>query len=369
MPQSDNQIRFPRILLLEPDSTLSSRMVEMLGWECQVSKQTEAINCQEESVYCQICHSCQVEGSCCFVLSSLRELHEFDLDLVDVVICSVNLQDGTGLDALAFVMGTRRMLPVVLTGDSSDAEMAVEAIRAGAADFLVISEWEIHALPMTVEKALVHQRIKLENERLQNDLSRSLSELGLKNQQLHAVITQLESMARTDDLTGMANRRWLNLMLEGCWADATRNDLPLACLMIDLDGFKPLNDQCGHQRGDELLRLAGRVIQTNCRSVDTTARYGGDEFCVLMPHTVAEEAQQVAQRILREFAVVTANMKEDEPKVTMSIGISHIDLSRPINASQLVTHADEALYAAKGAGKQCAMMHESEGVNVLLNAA
>jgi diguanylate cyclase (GGDEF)-like protein len=150
-------------------------------------------------------------------------------------------------------------------------------------------------------------------------------------------------------------------MLEGTWAEAVRHNLPLAFLMIDLDGFKTVNDNLGHQRGDDLLRLAARVLRANCRQVDVAARYGGDEFCVLMPHTEADEALAVADRILREFDIAAGSIP-GQPEISMSIGVSQINLSRPINADQLVSHADQAMYAAKSGGKKRVMIREREGV-------
>jgi diguanylate cyclase (GGDEF)-like protein len=217
-------------------------------------------------------------------------------------------------------------------------------------------------LPLAVEKSMIHQRIKQENDRLHSELKRSLAELAVTNQQLQAVIRQLEAMARTDELTGLSNRRWFNLMLQGNWADSIRNGLPLACLMIDLDGFKSVNDTMGHHHGDELLRLAAKVIRANCREVDVPARYGGDEFCVLMGHTEPHEAAMVAERVLREFLHAMRNRPANEPPVSMSIGLSHINLSKPASAEQLVSHADEAMYAAKSAGKQRVMIRAADGV-------
>lgn len=240
--------------------------------------------------------------------------------------------------------------------------MAVEAIRGGALDFVVTDQaHDLAKLPLVVEKCLVHQRIKQENERLHHDLKASLSDLAVTNHQLQSVIRQLEAMARTDELTGLANRRWLNLMLQGHWAEALRHGLPLACVMIDMDEFKAVNDLRGHTHGDELLRLAAKVIRANCRQVDIPARFGGDEFCVLMGHTEPQEAIVVAHRILREFDYAMRNRPADEPKVTMSLGVAHIAMSRPANAEQLLMHADEALYAAKAAGKQCVMVCEVGG--------
>jgi diguanylate cyclase (GGDEF)-like protein len=250
-----------------------------------------------------------------------------------------------------------------LTG--ADSSVAVEAIRGGAVDFIAVSNPGcLDDLPLTAEKCLVHQRMMNDNERLHRDLKTSLADLAVTNQQLQSVIRQLEVMARTDELTGLANRRWFNLMLEGHWAEALRHGLPLACLMIDMDEFKRVNDLCGHTHGDDLLRLAARVLRANCREVDVPARFGGDEFCVLMGHTQPAEAMLVAQRVQREFEVAVSGREAQEPRVGMSIGVSHIMLSRPASAEQLLRHADEAMYAAKAAGKHCVMLRQRDGTSL-----
>lgn len=325
------------------------------------------------------CVAAGLEHACCVAVGALSDLHKLNLNHSDVVICAATLRDASGLDALAYVRGIRPDLPMILTGP--DASMAVEAIRGGALDFLVTTTaHDYNNLPLAVEKCLVHQRISQENERLHHDLKRSLAELAVTNQQLQSVIRQLEAMARTDELTGLSNRRWFNLSLEGSWADAVKNQVPLACLMIDLDCFKSVNDRLGHHRGDELLKLAAKVIRANCREVDVAARYGGDEFCVLLTHAEPLAAAMVAERILHEFQTVVRRLPgvacapgigiagagdragADTTTVSMSIGVSHTTLSRPPSAEQLVSHADEAMYAAKSAGKQRVMVRDADGV-------
>ena len=192
--------------------------------------------------------------------------------------------------------------------------------------------------------------------------SLSLAELARKNRQLQDANRKLEAMARTDDLTGLYNRRYFGEQLDRAWAQAVRNDRPLAFMMIDLDRLKETNDRFGHQRGDEVLRRAARVIEANCRQVDVTARYGGDEFCVLMPHTDVQEAVRVAERILHEYESANGVKSKNEPRLGMSIGIAHIDLSRPANAEQLIRHADEAMYAAKSDAASRAVLRDADGV-------
>ncbi len=352
----------PRVLLLEPDETVAWQMLQALGRPCCNVKFVSVPGHEGEFAAHCTCGLTDPDALCTVVVSSLRQLHLEAVENFDIVIGAVNLSDGTGLDALAYVRGVAPDVPVVLTGSPSDAAMAVESIRAGAMDFLVLTGTEIRTLPLAIEKSFALQRVKQENDRLQRDLSRSLAELEVKNRQLSAVVQQLEAMARTDALTGLCNRRWLNEVLERAWNEATRHDRPLAFMMIDLDGFKDLNDKCGHQRGDELLKLSANVIAANCRQVDVPARYGGDEFCVLMPQTEAHEAVRVAERIRKEFAHALRDVSPDEPPVTMSIGVAHVDLSKPINAEQLIHHADEAMYAAKQAGKQRVMVRDASGV-------
>jgi diguanylate cyclase (GGDEF)-like protein len=352
-------------LIIEPDETNVAHLAAVFSRDCWAPrgagrrpKQTPE-NRPGDALRCA-CGDIHAEAACCVAIGSLAQLHHLDVTHCEVVICATDLADGSGLDALAYIRGTAPESPVILIG--VDSSIAVEAIRGGALDFVVTDQaHDLNKLPLVVEKCLVHQRIKQENERLHRDLKASLSELAVTNHQLQSVIRQLEAMARTDELTGLSNRRWLNLMLQGHWAESLRHGLPLACLMIDMDGFKSVNDRRGHAHGDELLKTAANVIRANCRQVDVPARYGGDEFCVLMGHTEPAEALMVAHRILREFDFAMRSRPADEPRVSMSIGVAHITISQPANAEQLITQADEAMYAAKAAGKQRVMLRQADG--------
>lgn len=285
------------------------------------------------------------------VISSLEELHNIELEQYDVVLCASYLPDAHSLDALAFIKGMAPDLPVIITGNDQQSSLAIESIRAGAVDYLVLNKVTLSMLALNITKCFAHRAVRVENRKLHENLSRSLSELAVANRQFQKVIERLERMSRTDELTGLANRRWLNLMLDDRWAEATRNDVPLACLMIDLDQFKRLNDDRGHHVGDAMLRTAGQVISANCRHVDIAARYGGDEFCILMPHTDPEEAMIVGDRILMAFQQMVEQLDEKECVVGMSMGLSHSALSLPVSAIELVRHADEAMYVAKSNGK------------------
>ncbi|MCP3906055.1 MAG: diguanylate cyclase [Planctomycetes bacterium] len=284
-------------------------------------------------------------------IGSLHELSRRDLSAVDLLVCGWRLPDGTGLDVLSRVHELRRDVPVVVAGETRDAGHALAAFRAGAMDFILVDEGGLALLPAVIERCFAHVRVRTENERLHHELRNACGELTRHRNEFEVVIDRLERTARTDELTGLANRRWFNAMLAGSWAEAERYDLPLACLMIDLDRFKELNDARGHLRGDEVLRIAGEVIRESCREMDTTARYGGDEFCVLMPHAEARDAVVVAHRIQVAFARALTATASDEPHVGMTIGVADNRLGAPLDAGQLVALADEALYRGKAAGR------------------
>jgi len=318
-----------RVLIVEPDSQQEIRLREALDGDA---------------------------WRCVGAVRAMGELASLGLDDVDTILCAPHLPDGSAADALALVRGHRSEIAFIVTSRHEDAPTAAELVRSGATDWVVLTGGTLRMLPLILEKCLVQHRHRVEGERLQLLLNRTVAELSLRNERLEAVIRQLEKKARTDELTALSNRRWFDLMLEASWAEAVRHDLPLSLMMIDLDGFKQLNDTAGHQRGDEMLKIVSRVLHANCREVDTCARLGGDEFCVLMPHTRAPDALRVATRVRDAFTEAAPPAHEGEPRLTMSIGIAEIDLSRPVNTRQLVQHADEALYAAKNAGRDRAMV-------------
>lgn len=287
-------------------------------------------------------------------VASLAELREMDIERVDMLLSDMNLPDGSGLEALSHVLLHRPNLPVILVTGEGIIENAARAIRQGAYDYIVKAGDYLFAIPLMVEKNLAIYRTKCENARLQEELTHMLEEVRVKNEQLENAVRQLETMAATDPLTGLANRRAFNQAMARCFAEAERYGHDLACVMIDMDGFKSLNDTLGHQRGDELLQRSAKVLEANCRRSDIAGRFGGDEFVLLLPQTAEATAVQVANRVSEEFRLASAAMLGDHPlreKVSLSIGIACRSICRPTNPEQLVAAADHALYKAKYTGR------------------
>jgi diguanylate cyclase (GGDEF)-like protein len=162
--------------------------------------------------------------------------------------------------------------------------------------------------------------------------------------------TKLLILAATDPLTNLSNRRHFNETLDLEWRRATRDLLPLALIMIDADYFKAYNDVNGHQAGDLLLHTLGLAIADSLnRGDDIGARYGGDEFAVLVPATTLAGAKRVADIICLGFAELS--VREHTTNLGLSIGVACVMPSKHLKSSKLVRLADEALYCAKDRGR------------------
>jgi diguanylate cyclase (GGDEF)-like protein len=170
----------------------------------------------------------------------------------------------------------------------------------------------------------------------------SHSGLALRNAWL---LQQVQRMADTDALTGIANRRTFQSLLEREVSRAGRNGEQVTLVMIDIDHFKSINDTHGHQTGDEVLKAAATMLAKMCRDFDVPARYGGEEFAVILPACSSKESLVVAERLRKSFSE-----SETPVPVTASAGVATF----PAHASdpeKLIAAADEALYESKRAGR------------------
>ncbi len=279
-----------------------------------------------------------------------------NLDRYDIVLTDYFLPDMCGLDLMKRIQGHWDVPVVIVTGEN-DTATAVESIRLGAEDYIVKLGDYLFAIPVVVDKAISQHRVRKENRRLQKRLEEMLVELQEKNRQLEESLHREKEMASTDPLTGLANRRRFRLVLDRMYAEAMRYGYDLTCCMCDLDQYKKLNDTLGHQVGDDMLRAAADLINASLRSSDVAARYGGDEFVLLLPHTSVERAESVCERIRRQVALHTQKYHKDDVFVTMSVGIASLNSDHPTDADKLVALADRALYIAKEHGKDriCAL--------------
>jgi diguanylate cyclase (GGDEF)-like protein len=163
---------------------------------------------------------------------------------------------------------------------------------------------------------------------------------------LERQMASLRQQASRDGLTGLYNRRMLEMIAPKLLESCRQQKLDLSVLMIDVDHFKMLNDTLGHAAGDELLRDVASIIRSSIRESDLALRYGGDEFVVLIPGASAEVAQATAKRLTSLVDGLTKPLKVEKPP-RVSIGIAQLSALGDVTWEQLVDAADRALYDVK----------------------
>lgn len=181
-------------------------------------------------------------------------------------------------------------------------------------------------------------------KRLRNDNIAIIN--GLRHQQ------ELESIANVDGLTGLYNRRWMNEYFKRQIGRALSDNKPLALILADLDHFKLVNDNHGHMIGDEVLFAVASVLTQQIRPTDLLARFGGEEFAMILPDTSPEQAKITAERVrtaIESTRIAFNNEIHLDIKVTLSLGVTSLMLGDDI--SNLLTRADHALYLAKKNGR------------------
>jgi len=233
---------------------------------------------------------------------------------------------------------------LIIVTAHNDRERLLEAFDAGADDFL--------SKPFDRQELLVRMRAGIRIVKLEADLARQKRDIIKRNAEMAAMNGQLERLATTDVLTGLINRRQAMVKLNELWKLSDRYDVPLSCMVFDIDHFKQFNDTYGHAVGDIVLKATANASTQAARSVDIIGRIGGEEFLVVCPNTDSDGAAILAERI-RQF-VEKAELLHDGQhlKVTISIGVAE-RRSETCSGDMLLKDADDVLYEAKESGRNC----------------
>lgn len=197
------------------------------------------------------------------------------------------------------------------------------------------------------------------NQQMQTQLASAEARLRDQAQRMESV----EAQARTDALTSLANRRAFDDFIARQQAEFRRDNRPVTVLMLDVDKFKLFNDTHGHQAGDAVLQGVAQVLRKSMRDIDLVARYGGEEFSVVFPGSKLLEVAPAAERARAAIQAATFMFEGKQLKVTASFGLAEIRAGEAI--VETVKRADEALYASKKAGRNCAHWHDGETVQPL----
>ncbi len=187
-------------------------------------------------------------------------------------------------------------------------------------------------------------------------LQRNMLQLEMERSQHLA--SRMSQLSRRDALTGLANRRYFDEILEREWLRCRREQTPLGLLFVDVDWFKKYNDELGHHAGDECLQQLAKVIAGHCRRpADLAARYGGEEFVLLYPQTPAEAIHILGRRLCGAImALALPHGGSEWGRVTVSIGCISVVPNDRLTAEELMLGADRALYQAKARGRNCAVL-------------
>lgn len=211
---------------------------------------------------------------------------------------------------------------------------------------------ELAELARAVHASLLSaHRDRLEAAQLRRELDARVQ------RQTKAVVAQWSKISLTDELTGLNNRRGFDQAFQDLFESTSRRGEELALLAIDLDHFKQLNDTCGHDVGDRALRAAGELLLAQLREGDLAARLGGDEMVIALRGTGSDQAGSVAERLIALFARHPAALGVPARWPTFSIGIACAGEHHSASADHLRRQADEALYAAKRAGRCVARIY------------
>ena len=247
---------------------------------------------------------------------------------LDVILLDLLLPDSQGMDTLSRIQSVTQEIPVIVLSSHDDESFAVKTVQMGAQDYLVKERVDRDVLARAIRYAIErHQMIK----------------------KLEQAQGELQEIARYDSLTGLSNRNFFYEQLDKLIARVRRENKLMAVMFLDLDNFKPVNDEHGHSVGDLLLQSVAKRITSCLRKNDIAARLGGDEFIIAYDTSGNEESLAIAaQRIIEVISDVYI-LSGQELKISASIGVS-VYPKDGVDMDVLIKNADTAMYSTKEDG-------------------
>ena len=260
--------------------------------------------------------------------AALKALDRYEFD---VMLLDLSLPDSEGLNAVNHILNVAPMLPIVVLSGNNDAKLSLQAVQAGAQDYLVKGLGDGNLLSRALRYAIERKRTQ----------------------------ERLAYLAQYDQLTELPNRSLFNERLTASIQQAQRHNRNMVLMFLDLDHFKDINDTLGHSAGDKLLKDVAKRLQHCVRAEDTIARLGGDEFTIIMNEVHhRQDSATVAEKILDTLSHPFV-LEHEEVFVTTSIGIAGYPRCGK-DPETLIRHADTALYRAKSEGRSNYQFFESE---------
>jgi len=273
---------------------------------------------------------------------------------LDVVVTDVRMGGMSGFDLLDECQKHHPNLKVIIMTAHDSYEMVKQALQSGAYDYMSKPLENHETVISSVLRAAAASRLQKENSNLLDQLSTSHAMLRDANNRLRELNDELLVQATTDSLTQLYNRRHIDNALDYEVSRRNRYPDPFSLVMIDIDRFKEFNDQYGHEGGDLALKAISQILQSCVRNTDVIGRFGGEEFVVILPKTHPANAKTFAERMRAALENHPITVNKESCVITASFGVAGVDADYgEATTSELLNAADQALYAAKRAGRNC----------------
>ena len=243
---------------------------------------------------------------------------------IDAILLDLSLPDSQGLKTFSLLRSRAQNIPILLLTGLPDEELAIQAVREGAQDYLVKDQVDGNLLVRAVNYAIERQRLIAQLEKAREEAQR---------------------LTLIDDLTGLYNRRGFFTLSEQQWKLADRKNKKLVLLYCDLDNLKTINDNYGHLMVDQALITVAQLLKSTFRESDIIARMGGDEFAIL-----AIEAETNGDRMINRLDEKLDELSESEDlnlPISLSSGYAHYDPEEPKSIEEVLGEADIQMYAQK----------------------
>lgn len=292
-----------RVLVVDDDPAQSSQIVEKLSEIYQVELAQDAEMAAERAI----------QGK------------------FDVILVSTQMNGTEGLRLASHIKSREetRHVPLIIMVNESRTQTMLKALELGINDYLL--------LPIDTNEMMARVKTQIRRKKYQDALRSSYE--------------KTISRSVTDALTGLYNRHFMDMHLNNLVRQSNKHGRPLTMMLIDVDHFKPVNDTYGHDVGDEVLAGLAQVIVKSIRTADLAARFGGEEFVVLLPETDLLSASVVTDRIRQMTEMTPFHVNHDINTLNVTVSIGAAQLKNGESGAELLKRADEALYKAKHAGR------------------